>query len=123
MRKPFLDNLRYSIVLLVIIFHIFYLFNSVGVITSVSISGIPAADVVEYLLYPWFMVAMFVISGICALYSLDAGYAANEGYTQKQTHRQFLKSKARQVSTVVVLPPLTALVKRIPVLRTLLLGE
>lgn len=85
MRRPFLDNLRYSIVLLVILYHIFYLFNSVGVITNVVIPGIPALDIVEYLLYPWFMVAMFLISGICARYSL-----------QKQSGKQFLKSKVRR---------------------------
>lgn len=84
MRKPFLDNLRYSIVLLVILYHVFYLFNSVGVITNVAIPGIPELDTVQYVLYPWFMVALFVISGICARYSL-----------QNQTNRAFLKSKVR----------------------------
>mgnify|MGYP003456605715 CR=1 FL=1 len=82
MRKPFLDNLRYSIVLLVILYHVFYLFNSVGVITNVDIPGIPVLDAVLYVLYPWFMVTLFVISGICARYSL-----------QKQTNKEFLKSK------------------------------
>ena len=85
MRKPFLDNLRYSIVLLVIFYHVFYLFNSVGVITNVDIPGIPALDAVLYVLYPWFMVTLFVISGICARYSL-----------QKQTNKAFLKSKVRR---------------------------
>lgn len=85
MRKPFLDNLRYSIVLLVILYHVFYLFNSVGVITNVAIPGIPELDVVLYVLHPWFMVALFVISGICARYSL-----------QKQSNREFLKSKVRR---------------------------
>lgn len=85
MRKPFLDNLRYAIVLLVIGYHVFYLFNSVGVITNVAIPGIPALDAVLYVLYPWFMVALFVISGICARYSL-----------QKQTGKEFLRSKVRR---------------------------
>lgn len=85
MRRPFLDNLRYSIVLLVIIYHICYLFNSVGVITNVTIPGIPALDVVEYLLYPWFMVALFLISGICARYSLE-----------RQTDRAYLGGKVRR---------------------------
>lgn len=85
MRRPFLDNLRYSIVLLVILYHVFYLFNSVGVITNVAIPGIPALDAVLYVLYPWFMVTLFVISGICARYSL-----------QRQTDCQFLRSKVRR---------------------------
>lgn len=85
MRKPFLDNLRYSIVLLVILYHVFYLFNSVGVITNVAIPGIPALDAVLYVLYPWFMVTLFVISGICARYSLE-----------RQSSGVFLKSKVRR---------------------------
>ena len=85
MRKPFLDNLRHSIVLLVILYHVFYLFNSVGVITNVDIPGIPELDAVLYVLYPWFMVTLFAISGICARYSLE-----------KQTDREFLRSKVRR---------------------------
>lgn len=85
MRKPFLDNLRYSIVLLVVLYHVFYLFNSVGVITNVDIPGIPALDVLLYVLYPWFMVTMFVISGIGARHTLE-----------HQSDRQFLKSKVRR---------------------------
>lgn len=85
MRKPFLDNLRYSIVLLVIIYHVFYLFNSVGVIRNVDIPGIPVLDGVLYVLYPWFMATLFLISGICARYSLE-----------KQTGKAYLKSKLRR---------------------------
>lgn len=85
MRKPFLDNLRYSIVLLVLVYHVFYLFNSVGVITNVVIPGIPALDSFLYLVNPWFMITMFAISGICARYSLE-----------KQTGRAFLRSKIRR---------------------------
>ena len=51
-------NLRYAVVLLVIVYHGFYLFNSVGVISNVDVQGIPALDVVEYVLYPWFMACL-----------------------------------------------------------------
>ena len=92
MRKPFLDNLRYSIVLLVILYHVFYLFNSVGVITNVLIPGIPELDVVLYILYPWFMVALFVISGICARYSLQS--KTNRAFLKSKIHRQLVPSIA-----------------------------
>lgn len=85
MRKHFLDNLRYSLVLLVVVYHVFYLFNSVGVITNVAIPGIPALDIVEYVTYPWMMAAMFMISGICARYSLE-----------RKSGKQFLKGKVRR---------------------------
>ncbi|OLA37244.1 MAG: hypothetical protein BHW31_05940 [Firmicutes bacterium CAG:110_56_8] len=83
MRKPFLDNLRYGIVLSVAVYHV--QFNSVGVITNVVIPGIPALDAPLYVLYPWFMAALFMISGICARYSLE-----------KQTGKQYLKGKVRR---------------------------
>ena len=85
MRKPFLDNLRYGIVLSVVAYHVFYQFNSVGVITNVVIPGIPVLDAPLYVLYPWFMAALFMISGICARYSLE-----------KQTGKQYLKGKVRR---------------------------
>ena len=68
MRKYFIDNLRYGVVISVIWYHIFYEFNSVGVIRNVDIQGIPALDVVEYVLYPWFMAFLFLIAGISARY-------------------------------------------------------
>lgn len=86
MRKPFLDNLRCAVVLLVIVYHGFYLFNSVGVISSVNVQGIPALDVVEYVLYPWFMACLFAVAGIGAFYAL-----------QKRGGRAFLRERARRL--------------------------
>ncbi len=70
-RKAYIDNLRSGIILLVILYHIVYLFNSVGVITNVAIPGIPQMDVVLYILYPWFMICMFALAGISARYALS----------------------------------------------------
>lgn len=82
MRKPYLDNVRYFVVLSVVFYHLIYLFNSLGIIRNVDIPGIPEMDLFLYILYPWFMVCLFIISGCCARYSLE-----------KQTDRQFLRSK------------------------------
>lgn len=86
MRKTYLDNLRYSIVLLVIVYHVFYMFNSLGIIRNVNISGIPQLDVVMYIVYPWFMVALFAISGMGARYALE-----------KSNGKQYLKSRAKKI--------------------------
>lgn len=72
MRRPYIDNLRCGIILLVVLYHVFYLFNSVGVISHVGIKGTPAADVLLYIPYPWFMAALFLLAGISAAYALDA---------------------------------------------------
>ena len=95
MRKPFLDNLRYLTVLLVIFYHVFYMFNSLGIIRNVTTTGIPQLDVVMYVLYPWFMVLLFLISGICARYSLG-GYENADASERKLKDRAFLKKKRRR---------------------------
>lgn len=86
MRKHFLDNLRYGVVIAVILYHIFYEFNSVGVIRNVAIQGIPSLDVIEYILYPWFMAILFLIAGISARYAL-----------QRRNHKEFLKERVRRL--------------------------
>lgn len=86
MRKAYLDNLRYGIVLTVIFYHAIYMFNSVGVIRNVEIQGIPQMDVFMYILYPWFMVSLFVIAGMSARYALEG-----------QGSREFLRSRVRKL--------------------------
>lgn len=86
MRKPFLDNARGSLVLLVIVYHAFYLLNSVGVIRNVDIAGIPAFDALLAFVYPWFMTALFAIAGASARYALE-----------RRGGRAFLLAKLRRV--------------------------
>lgn len=86
MRKEFIDNLRCGVILLVIIYHAVYLFNSVGVISNVGITGMPEADVLLYLFYPWFMAVLFLLAGVSARYALAA--------TEPKT---WLKSRVRKL--------------------------
>lgn len=86
MRKYFIDNLRYGVVVSVIVYHVFYAFNSVGLIRNVDIPGIPALDVIEYILYPWFMAFLFLVAGISARYAL-----------QRRSHKEFLKERVRKL--------------------------
>lgn len=87
MRKNYLDNIRWSTVVLVLIYHVFYLFNTVGVMGSISDNnGIFAFDVFLTFVYPWFMVLLFLIAGISARYSL-----------QKRSHKQFIKERVAKL--------------------------
>lgn len=86
MRKYYIDNLRCGIVLVVILYHIVYLFNSVGVISNVAIRGVPQMDVFLYLCYPWFMVCLFVLAGMSARYALEV-----------RSDRQFLKERVHKI--------------------------
>lgn len=72
MRKYYLDNIRWATVLLVLIYHVCYLFNNVGVLGGIgSGKNIPAFDAFLYIVYPWFMALLFVIAGTSARYSLE----------------------------------------------------
>lgn len=67
MRKTYIDNIRWMTVVLVVIYHVFYMFNGevtggvIGPFTSVQYQ-----DVFQYIVYPWFMLLLFVISGMSA---------------------------------------------------------
>ena len=72
MRRHYLDNLRWGTVLLVVFYHVIYMYN--GVITA-GVAGpfapVQYQDAVQYLLYPWFMVLLFVVSGVSARLALE----------------------------------------------------
>ena len=71
-RKHFLDNIRWVTVLIVLVYHVFYIFNSVGILGGIgSFSEVQYQDACMYVVYPWFMVLLFVIAGISARYSLE----------------------------------------------------
>jgi glucan biosynthesis protein C len=92
MRKHYIDNIRWATVLLVLVYHVFYLFNSVGVLGGVgSFSEVQYQDAVLYFVYPWFMVLLFLIAGISSRYALE-----------HRSHKQFIKDR-----TVKLLVPST----------------
>lgn len=87
MRKLYLDNIRWATVLLVMAYHVCYLFNGVGILGGIpGAANIPAFDTFAGIVYPWFMVLLFIVAGISARFSL-----------QKRTGRQFLKERARKL--------------------------
>lgn len=95
-RKPYIDNIRSITVIIVMIYHAFYIFNGVGVLGGFPVEkGILIFDSFCTFVYPWFMVLLFVISGMCAKYSLE-----------KRGSKEFIKERACKLlipSTVGVL--------------------
>lgn len=85
MRKLYLDNIRWATVLVVIVYHVFYLFNACGVFGGVgSFAPVQYQDAFLYFVYPWFMVLLFLIAGMCARYSLE-----------KYSAKDFIKMRTR----------------------------
>lgn len=80
MRKYYLDNIRWAAVILVIVYHIFYMFNAAGVLGGIgNFSSMQYQDAILYFAYPWFMVLLFLIAGMSAKYALE-----------KQSAKEFL---------------------------------
>lgn len=69
-RKHYIDNIRWTTVVLVIVYHVIYIYNSFGILTNLAEPGIPEMDFLAALVYPWFMVLLFVIAGMSARYAL-----------------------------------------------------
>ena len=87
MRKYYLDNIRWVTVMLVVLYHIIFMFN--GVTTELVIGPFrpfQLQDGLQYLLYPWFMVLLFVVAGASSRYALE-----------KQPPKQFLAARTRKL--------------------------
>ena len=84
MRKKYLDNIRWVTVILVLFYHVFYMFNDVGIPGGIpDADNIAVFDWIACMVYPWFMALLFVIAGMSARYAL-----------QKRTEKQFIKERA-----------------------------
>ena len=84
MRRHYLDNLRWATVLLVLGYHVCYLFNGVGI--PGGIPGAPNLIVGDYLaaaVYPWFMALLFLVAGMSSRFALE-----------RRTAKAFLKERA-----------------------------
>lgn len=91
MRRKYLDNIKWITVCLVLIYHVFYMFNSVqptGVIGPIS--DIHFQDTYIYLVYPWFMLLLFTVSGMTARYELEN--KTDKEFMKKRTTRYLVPS-------------------------------
>ncbi len=85
MRKHYLDNVRWITVIIVVIYHVFYMYNAEGVPGGLGrITDLPVQyyDAFQYLVYPWFMPVLFIVSGISASLYLDS-----------HSDKEFIKSR------------------------------
>ena len=72
MRKTYIDNIRWITVVLVVLYHVIYMFNGIEVFGVIGpISQMRYQDAYQYLVYPWFMLLLFVVSGMSARFYLD----------------------------------------------------
>lgn len=84
-RKDYIDNIRWFTVILVVIYHVPYAFNNVGVLGGIGPDKcfVPMNDFMS-LVYPWFMMLLFLLAGMSAKYSLSK---------EDMTGKKFIKGK------------------------------
>ncbi len=98
MRKNYLDNIRWVTVVLVVIYHVIYMYNAEGlegVVGPISGANVQYWDIYQYVVYPWFMLILFIVAGICSKLYLD-----------NHTEKEFAKSRTTKLlvpSTIGVL--------------------
>lgn len=89
MRKLYLDNIRWITVVLVVIYHVFYMYNGEGIPGTLGkITDLPVQyyDLYQYAVYPWFMLVLFIVSGICA-----------RAYLSKHSEGEFLGTRTAKL--------------------------
>ncbi|MBE6876357.1 MAG: acyltransferase [Ruminococcus sp.] len=91
-RRHYLDNLRWMTVILVVIYHTLMMYSSVIPLGTLGESGMMyPTDSIMYFLYPWFMVLLFIISGISARSSLT-NHPGDKAFLKKRTIRYLVPS-------------------------------
>ena len=85
-RKHYLDNIRWITLCVVILYHVFYIFNSSGVISNIGVKGIKELDAICVFTYPWIMCLLFVVSGVSTKYSL-----------KNKSNKEFIKDRAKRI--------------------------
>ena len=89
MRKYYLDNIRWAAVVIVVLYHVFYMYNAegiVGVVGKITDLDVQYYDVFQYIVYPWIMVVLFIVSGISSKLYLD-----------RHTDKEFIRSRTTRL--------------------------
>ncbi len=87
MRKYYLDNIRWITIVLVVLYHVIYMYNGITVEGVIGpFYETQYQDGLQYILYPWFMMLLFIVSGMCARY-----------YLESHTIREFVYSRTRKL--------------------------
>lgn len=82
-----MDNIRWMTVVLVVVYHVIYIYNSI--VTDIGIGSFYESqpwDGLLYILYPWFMILLFIVAGMSSRY-----------YLEKHTVKEFICSRTTKL--------------------------
>ena len=97
-RKHFLDNIRWVTVLLVLFYHVIYFYNAKGVFGGIGgFYEVQPWDAIMSMLYPWFMMLLFLVAGISARYALGSAVPEPVEGPRGLSHKEFIKTRTRKL--------------------------
>ena len=88
-RKHYLDNIRWVITIVVILYHVFYMYNAEGIsgtVGKITNLNVQYYDAFQYAVYPWLMPIFFIVSGISA-----------KLYLEHHSAKEFAKDRTRRL--------------------------
>ncbi len=88
-RKHYLDNIRWVVTIVVVLYHVFYMYNAqaiAGVVGKITNLDVQYFDAFQYMVYPWLMPIFFIVSGISSKLYLD-----------NHTGKEFAKDRTRRL--------------------------
>lgn len=84
MRKMYLDNIKWMVIVLVVLYHVQSMYSEMSMpnVIGTIIEGHRYLDLFTYIINPWFMFLMFIISGMSTRY-----------YLEQHSVKEFIKSR------------------------------
>ena len=89
MRKHYLDNIRWLTVVLVVFYHVLYMYNAEGVaggLGKITHLQVQYYDLYLNFVYPWLMPILFIVSGI-----------TSRLYLESHNNREFIRSRTAKL--------------------------
>ncbi|MBR6957824.1 MAG: acyltransferase, partial [Erysipelotrichaceae bacterium] len=89
MRKHYLDNIRWLTVVLVVFYHVLYMYNAEGVtggLGKITHLQVQYYDLYLNFVYPWLMPILFIVSGI-----------SSRLYLESHSNREFIRSRTAKL--------------------------
>lgn len=88
MRRHYLDNIRWMTVVAVVVYHVIFIYNAVMPPYSRigAFSEAQTQDALLYILYPWFMILLFIVAGI-----------SSRCYLETHSIRDFVRTRTRKL--------------------------
>lgn len=89
MRKHYLDNIRWCTGVVVVLYHVIYMYNAQGIaggLGPVTDQSVQYQDLFMYAVYPWLMPVLFIVSGI-----------SSRLYLEKHTDRGFIRTRTTRL--------------------------